>query len=86
MWCEKPVGHGWEDEWEDGPVRLHTRRRGIGQYDAIEVTEIEQFIASGTVREREIELGGATWNIPTAHKILALLTEALDIAGDGTLP
>ena len=38
------------------------------------------------VREREIELGGATWNIPTAHKILALLTEALDIAGDGTLP
>ena len=77
-WCEQPLEHDWE-EWDSGLVRMHTRRRAVGDH-AIELREFEVLTSSGTVRNHEIILdveSPTQWDVETAELGLRRLAEAL---------
>lgn len=84
-WCELPEGHGWDDEWAQGPVRFHKWQRQITNHHAIELREIEQHVeGTDAIRTREIVLdveSPTQWDIATAETGLALLSEAVGVAG-----
>ncbi|CQD24550.1 hypothetical protein BN1232_06256 [Mycobacterium lentiflavum] len=83
VWCEKPAGHEWDDAWEAGPVRFHTRRRQITKYQSITVEEVEQFTSQGPTRQRDIVFDAQSptpWDVPTARRAQRLLGQALAIA------
>jgi hypothetical protein len=82
-WSEQPHGHGWEDEWLNGPVRIHTWSRDIAKYHTIRIEEIEQFTTDGRVRRRDVVLdveAPTQWDIDTAETALRLLGDAIALA------
>jgi hypothetical protein len=58
-WCEKPAHHSWEDEWLNGPVRVHIWARAVTdpdrqRGDQIRIEEAAQDTEDGVVRRRTI--------------------------------
>lgn len=84
QWCEKPPGHPWEDVWTNGPVRVHTWTRTIGETgDEIRIEELEQQTPHGPTRRRHIVLdveAPTQWDIAAAEHALRLLTDAISVA------
>ncbi len=79
-WCELPHGHGWADEWLQGPVRFHTWRRAVTDHQHIELREMEQMADGRVIRQVEIVLdveAPTQWDLSTAEKGLDVLTEAV---------
>lgn len=87
-WCEKPAQHGWEDEWLNGPVRVHIWARAIPTAgprhpDEIRVEETEQHTAHGVVRRRTVVLdveAPTDWDLGAATAAHAVLGEAITLA------
>lgn len=79
-WCELFPGHGWEDLWLNGPIRIHHWHRHIGAHQ-IAVEETEQMTPTGRVRQRQVVLDVESpthLDIPTAF--IAILADAIAIA------
>ena len=82
-WCEQPHGHGWEDEWHNGPVRIHAWSRDVAKNHAIRGQDVEQFTTAGRVRRRDVVLdveAPTQWDIATANKAVQLLSQAIGLA------
>lgn len=89
-WCEKPTQHGWEDEWLNGPVRVHVWARAVAEADHIRGDEIriekpEQHTEDGVVRRRTIVVdvdAPTEWDLDTAATARDLLDAAIALATD----
>jgi len=57
-WCQKEKGHGWEDEWLEGPVRYHTYRREVKTYHEIGLDEIEQWVTRADTPQATVGVMG----------------------------
>jgi hypothetical protein len=82
-WCEKPEGHDWEDEWQNGPVRYHTYRIEVTRYHKIGIDEVEQWTPEGRVRMREVILdveSPTSWDKMTAVAGFGALSGVMAVA------
>jgi hypothetical protein len=86
-WCEKPASHDWEDEWLNGPVRVHIWARTVAEPDhirgdQIRIEEAEQHTEDGVVRRRTIVVdveAPTEWDLDTAMRARDLLSEAITL-------
>lgn len=89
-WCEKPPHHDWEDEWLNGPVRVHVWARTVTKPDSIRgdeirVEEAEQHTEDGVIRRRTIVVdveAPTEWDLDTATTASDLLDAAIALATD----
>lgn len=87
-WCEKPVHHDWEDEWLNGPVRVHVWARTVTDHDQlrgdhIRIEENEQHTEDGVVRRRTIVVdveAPTEWDLTTAAGARDVLGDAITLA------
>ena len=90
-WCEKPAHHGWEDEWLNGPVRVHIWARTVTDPDRhggdqIRIEEAEQDTEDGVVRRRTIVVdveAPTEWDLDTAARARDFLGDAITLAAAG---
>jgi hypothetical protein len=97
-WCEKPAHHSWEDEWLNGPVRVHIWARTVTHpdrhpADQIRIEGAEQHTEDGVVRRRtivvDVEAPTETdLDLDTAARACDFLGDAITLAdaGGGDLP
>jgi hypothetical protein len=87
-WCEKPAHHDWEDEWLNGPVRVHIWARTVADHDQLRgdqlrIEDAEQHTEDGVVRRRTIVVdveAPTYWDLDTATRAREVLCDAITLA------